>query len=573
MLCAVLAFTACTSENGESRLTNNNGDERPPAEYLPAPTAPPMVTDNDADIAVPTPPATSVTLTPAEIFADNVDAVFMIGTFDSNGNLVGTGSGFFINSSGVAITNHHVIVGAQYAIILTEDGREFNIIGYYTYDIDNDLAVIQIDGVGFTYLTIGNSDAVRIGETVFAIGSPYGEHNTFSISYVSRFVPELLADIYAIQNVIQITAPIYGGSSGGALLNEMGQVIGVTTARDLRRPSVGFAVPIARVDLTNVLSNNLSPLPLAAPARDPGVWNFAQFPSVPDFLAVSSNATLILGGTAQDMDFDVGEAYSFSYVFIYELNSRYIWNDTDLYEALLFEAGFIFQEEIDYEGTTQIYYFHPAQNISLLFMYLWDYEAVLIAIGQGNALESLLGFELATLNSPLVGVWRSGHLDIFYFADGTGLMRVYDEDDNFLDESEFTWRSENGYLTYLTGLEAGTVWSYQIVGANVIFTSQTGLILNFERVDYYSTSLLTLGWWMLDNLDLRFYEDGTGVALFFDDDNRFIDEEDFTWVSFNGYLTYLTGPFAGSSWFYVVSNSTVTFTGEDGTVLVFTLDS
>ncbi|MCL2827441.1 MAG: S1C family serine protease [Oscillospiraceae bacterium] len=155
-----------------------------------------------------------VELTPDQIFADNVDAVFKIYTYDWNGDLLGWGSGFFVSPAGVAVTNHHVIIGAPNASIMTEDGRAFDIVGYYAYCLDNDLAIIQVDGrgVNFPYLALGNSDALRVGESVFTIGSPHGQKNTFSRSYISNFVSQVAIGggqmVYTVNDLIQITAPI-----------------------------------------------------------------------------------------------------------------------------------------------------------------------------------------------------------------------------------------------------------------------------------------------------------------------------------------------------------------------------
>ena len=205
-----------------------------------------------------------VTFTPAQIFENNADAVFTIYTSFNNISFSPKGSGFFVCSTGIAVTNHHVIAGWPYASIRTHSGDEFYISGYYSYDINNDLVILQVVGEDFPYLTIGDSDALRIGESVYTIGSPLGYHNTFSTGIISRFDDMLDLGIYRLYGMIQITAPISGGSSGGALLNNLGQVIGITTAgyTSALAQALNFAVPISRIDLTDIKEGQYYSLPI-----------------------------------------------------------------------------------------------------------------------------------------------------------------------------------------------------------------------------------------------------------------------------------------------------------------------
>ena len=219
-------------------------------------------------------------LTPAEIFANHADAVFTIYTSFDDYHFGSNGSGFFIDSTGRAITNHHVIVGWPYAFIRTNDGEIFEIVGYYLYDLRSDLAIIQVEGSGFSYLTMGDSDSLRIGDSIYAIGSPLGYHNTFSTGIVSRFEEVAHFDIYTVYNMIQITAPISGGSSGGALLNNRGHVVGITTAGygGAVAQALNFAVPISNVNLSD-LPSTYSQLPVGeiiyTPAVDiVGTWDW-----------------------------------------------------------------------------------------------------------------------------------------------------------------------------------------------------------------------------------------------------------------------------------------------------------
>lgn len=152
-------------------------------------------------------------------------SVFYIEMYDEWGSVIGNGSGFFINSDGTAVTNYHVISDIASAKIKLPDGAVYNVKGVYDYNIGQDIALIQIDGEGFDFLPIGDSRSIVAGQTVFAIGSPDGLDNTISqgiVSNISRYVDGT--------NYIQFTAPISSGSSGGALIDESGAVIGITSA-------------------------------------------------------------------------------------------------------------------------------------------------------------------------------------------------------------------------------------------------------------------------------------------------------------------------------------------------------
>jgi len=203
-------------------------------------------------------------LSAAQIFEHNANAVFTIYASFDNEIFWSVGSGFFITDTGIGVTNHHVMDGWPYAYIFTHNGDTFDISGFYNYDDVGDVAIIQVAGRNFQFLTRGDSTAARIGETVFAIGSPLGYHNTFSTGIISRFDDITEFDGYEVHNMIQITAPISDGSSGGALLNDRGQVIGITSAGydAFWAQQINFAIPISSVEPLAAAATELSPLPI-----------------------------------------------------------------------------------------------------------------------------------------------------------------------------------------------------------------------------------------------------------------------------------------------------------------------
>lgn len=174
-----------------------------------------------------------------EVFVKASDAVFMINIWSDMRS--GSGSGFFISSDGLAVTNRHVITSAGSAEITMTDGKTYPIESVVGICRDADLALIKVKGSGFPYLELGDPSLLRQAQRIYCIGSPLGFDNTISDGLVSN--PSRLYDGY---NYIQISAPISPGSSGGALLNEYGQVVGVTT-RGYEDGQVNLATPITEL--------------------------------------------------------------------------------------------------------------------------------------------------------------------------------------------------------------------------------------------------------------------------------------------------------------------------------------
>ena len=175
----------------------------------------------------------------------------------------GQGSGFIISEDGYIITNNHVVEDATRLTVRLLDRRSFEaeIIGR---DPNTDVAIIKIDADGLPAVSLGNSDDVRIGEWVLAIGNPLGEAFSFTVtagivSAKGRLLRGLVPQDqrYSIQDFIQTDAAINPGNSGGPLVNIQGQVIGVNSA--IASPTgtytgYGFAIPI---NLARMVSEQL----------------------------------------------------------------------------------------------------------------------------------------------------------------------------------------------------------------------------------------------------------------------------------------------------------------------------
>jgi len=159
-----------------------------------------------------------------QIFNKASDAIFKMEIKAISGLDFSTGSGFFITSDGIAVTNMHVVSHMSSATVITPDGKEYPVEGVIAIEPKADLAIIKVKGSGFPYLDVGDPAALRTAQRIYCIGSPLGFDNTISEGLVSNPDRD-----HEGQRMIQISASIAPGSSGGALLNEHGQVVGVTT--------------------------------------------------------------------------------------------------------------------------------------------------------------------------------------------------------------------------------------------------------------------------------------------------------------------------------------------------------
>jgi serine protease Do len=158
---------------------------------------------------------------------------------------LGSGSGFIIRKDGIVLTNNHVVENAKEITVGLSDGREFpaKVLGR---DPKTDLAVLKIDAkADLPVARLGDSDALKVGEWVVAIGNPFGLDNTVTAGIVSAKGRTIGNGPY--DQFIQTDAPINPGNSGGPLFNQSGEVIGINTAifsQSGGNIGIGFAVPI-----------------------------------------------------------------------------------------------------------------------------------------------------------------------------------------------------------------------------------------------------------------------------------------------------------------------------------------
>lgn len=157
----------------------------------------------------------------------------------------GLGTGSIIDTDGHILTNNHVVGGADKITVQLLDGREFpaKVVGT---DPLTDIAVVKIDAKNLKPIPMGNSDKLRIGETVIAIGNPFGLNHTVTMGIVSAKGRSNM-DIADYEDFIQTDAAINPGNSGGPLINLKGEMIGINTAIFTRSggyQGIGFSVPV-----------------------------------------------------------------------------------------------------------------------------------------------------------------------------------------------------------------------------------------------------------------------------------------------------------------------------------------
>ncbi len=188
-------------------------------------------------------PAEAQTTDVRSVFKLASPAVAFLTSYDANGNAMKIGSGFFISKGrGLLVTNYHVIEGAHKVEVRLRDGAKAWADGVVDLDRKIDYAILQVSGAHFPAIRVGNARYAEIGEPVVAIGNPQGLDFTVSEGIISQRRP------FGDHMMLQISAPISQGSSGGPILNMRGEVIGVATAGVEQGQNLNFALPINYVD-------------------------------------------------------------------------------------------------------------------------------------------------------------------------------------------------------------------------------------------------------------------------------------------------------------------------------------
>ena len=211
------------------------------------------------------------------------DRVVYIEVYDSTHRILASGSGFVASSDGTIVTNYHVIEGAASAKVYFSNQKVYDTSTLLMSDPSNDLAVLKINAVNLPVVKLGDSSAISLGESVVAIGSPQGFRNTLSTGVISSTSREVNGYTY-----IQTTAPIDHGSSGGALFNMKGEVIGVTAAAVVSSANLNLAIP------SNVVKELLQRPQSPQPMQEKKGFNAQE---LADFLQQNFNSSNYKGYT------------------------------------------------------------------------------------------------------------------------------------------------------------------------------------------------------------------------------------------------------------------------------------
>jgi putative serine protease PepD len=212
----------------------------------------PTIIRQSVNADTPVSPTAASAVDPAAVGAVVIPSVATIEVGSlSGGNFVaaGSGSGVVVDDSGHVVTNNHVVAGASAARVVLPNGTVYaaELIGT---DAITDLAVLEIEATGLTPITLGSSDALTVGDPAIAVGSPLGLEGgpSLSVGVISAVGREVQTGADSLlYGMLQTDAPITSGSSGGALVDGTGALIGITTAvgvSNIGVEGIGFATPV-----------------------------------------------------------------------------------------------------------------------------------------------------------------------------------------------------------------------------------------------------------------------------------------------------------------------------------------
>lgn len=187
-----------------------------------------------------------------DIFTKYNSAIVVIMTYDAAGRLNSQGSGIILNEQGILVTNFHVYAGSDKIEIKHNDSLITN-SGIVGINVEKDILILKIDKSDFPNIPFASSDELKVGQKVYAIGSPLGLENSMSEGIISGFRKIGKSN----KPYTQISASISPGSSGGAVLNSKGELVGMTTSSYIDGQNINFAIPVD--EILNVTAGNYNP--------------------------------------------------------------------------------------------------------------------------------------------------------------------------------------------------------------------------------------------------------------------------------------------------------------------------
>jgi tetratricopeptide (TPR) repeat protein len=172
------------------------------------------------------------------IYRENSPSVVVVVAIDREGKSMSQGSGFIVSEDGAVITNYHVISKATEIVAKTGE-KIRKVEGVLYVDPENDVAIIKLEGKEYRKAKMGNPAELRVGEKVYVMGSPRGLENTISEGILSG-----IREIDTKRKILQMTAAISPGSSGGPVFNARGEVVGIATLILAEAQNLNFAIPV-----------------------------------------------------------------------------------------------------------------------------------------------------------------------------------------------------------------------------------------------------------------------------------------------------------------------------------------
>jgi hypothetical protein len=252
-------------------------------------------------------PIAPAKLTTAQIADRATPSVVVVENFNEDGEKAGQGSGYVFSGDGIVITNYHVIRGAKSLAVRIPGQEPYRVDSVLAYEIDHDVAALQLTGSSLPALVTETVEEPKVGDRVVAIGAPLGLESTVSEGIVSALRNA------GTMHIIQTTASISPGSSGGPLLNEYGKVIGLTTSTVRDGQSLNFVVSAKHVSellsrrqpmsLDEMLSQTQVSEPLAESTIMVPARNATQLPFTVNGQqgAVLEGSYTITGGSGRDV--------------------------------------------------------------------------------------------------------------------------------------------------------------------------------------------------------------------------------------------------------------------------------
>jgi len=279
-------------------------------------------------------------LTAKQIINSYGNAVVYVEVSDKNHNVTASGSGFIVKSTGVVVTNFHVIKGASYASVTVQNGSEYDVKSVLNYNVKQDIAVLKLsNATNLSTVNLGDSDKVQVGDNVAAIGSPQGYANTLSTGIISGINRKNDRG-----DDIQTTASITYGSSGGALFDAQGNVIGITYSGFDSAGEIGFVIPINEVK------------PFLATTNEKTLQQINSILTIPvEFLPQLSDVPQPVGINYDDYVVNSDESY---------VEYFYTMSDTDFttYDKLLIADGWVKSKTGFDEDNKVISYYSKGDN-------------------------------------------------------------------------------------------------------------------------------------------------------------------------------------------------------------------